>query len=111
MQSGCGPRGIMSAFDNDMTTSYHSNQGSPSKDNPVVIEYDFIELAPHEAIVQYSMSTRCCDSPLAGGDAPKSWTVHGSNDGATWDTIDTVEGESGWESVSVSSLLPLLLPQ
>lgn len=109
--AGAASRGIMSAFDNDMTTSYHSNQGSPSKDNPVVIEYDFIELAPHEAIVQYSMSTRCCDSPLAGGDAPKSWTVHGSNDGATWDTIDTVEGESGWESVSVSSLLPLLLPQ
>lgn len=30
--------------------------------------------------------------------APKDWTMEGSNDGSTWDTLDTVTNETGWGS-------------
>ncbi|WP_246675471.1 hypothetical protein [Mesorhizobium sp. B2-3-4] len=32
----------------------------------------------------------------AGSDAPSSWKLEGSNDGAAWSTIDSQQGENGW---------------
>jgi len=30
--------------------------------------------------------------------APKDWTMEGSNDGSSWDTLDTVTNQTGWGS-------------
>jgi len=30
-------------------------------------------------------------------DMPKQWTLFGSNDGSTWETLDSRDGESGWD--------------
>jgi hypothetical protein len=30
------------------------------------------------------------------GRSPRDWTFQGSNDGATWDTLDTQTGQTGW---------------
>lgn len=38
-------------------------------------------------------------SSVGGDDAtrtPNSWTMQGSNDGATWNTVDTVSGQTAW---------------
>jgi hypothetical protein len=96
--AGAPSRDIMAALDGSMQTSYHSNQGTPSKTNPVEIRYDFVELDDHQAIVQYAISSRCCDSPLAPVDAPKTWTVQGSHDGETWFELSSVQNETGWGS-------------
>ena len=91
-------RGALAAFDGDMATSYHSNQGNPSEDNPVELQYDFVELADNQAIVQYAFSSRCCDNPLAGPDAPKSWTVQGSHDGTNWFELASEQDDTVWGS-------------
>lgn len=97
-RGGAPARDIMAAFDGAMATSYHSNQGTPSETNPVELQYDFVELGDHQAIVQYAISSRCCDSPLAGPDAPRAWTVQGSEDGKTWFELSSVQNEIDWGS-------------
>jgi len=34
-------------------------------------------------------------------EAPKDWTFQGSNDGVNWDILDTVTGETDWNSTIV----------
>ena len=59
---------------------------------------DFVELADNQAIVQYAFSSRCCDNPLAGPDAPKSWTVQGSHDGTNWFELASEQDDTVWGS-------------
>lgn len=38
--------------------------------------------------------------------APKNWTLQGSNDGATWDTIDTINNQTGWTHLEQRTFAP-----
>ena len=98
-------RSLMSALDDDPLSTYHSNQGTPSPLNPVLLAYDFDGLlAPDQAVVQYSMETRCCGHPYADEDAPLSWTFEGSDDASAWETLGSVDEAAPWaNSTGVSS--------
>lgn len=46
------------------------------------------------AAAQYALQARAD----ANDGSPKDWTFEGSNDLETWDTLDTVTGETGWSN-------------
>lgn len=54
--------------------------------------YDFGTHDP-QTIVQYTI--KAATTPT---EAPSAWTFEASNDLVTWDTLDTVSGETGWSS-------------
>lgn len=46
------------------------------------------------AVAEYTIQARAD----ANDGSPKDWTFEGSNDLETWDTLDTVTGETGWSN-------------
>ena len=46
-------------------------------------------------LTSYSVQVNTIPEPNR---APKDWTMQGRNDGATWDVLDTVSGQTGWNS-------------
>lgn len=73
------------AFDDDKATKYYVPHGADAW-----LQYQFGHGGKY-AINRYKL-TSANDNP--GVRDPKSWTVQGSNDGASWTTIDTRTNES-----------------
>jgi hypothetical protein len=53
-----------------------------------------IQLPVAKTVANYDIVARTDNADTS--DAPKTWTLQGSNDGVVWTDIDTVSGETGW---------------
>lgn len=78
------------AFDNAAGTYWSTTTSGVTSS---ALAYDFGTGAEIQ-VAQYTIQAR---SDAANG-APKDWTLEGSNDLDTWDTLDTVTGETGWSN-------------
>lgn len=75
------------AFDGDSGTYWSSANGVTSAE----LWYDH-GTGGERSVVQYALQARS----NANDGSPKDWTFEGSNDLITWDTLDTVTGQTGW---------------
>lgn len=63
---------------------------------PWILGYDF-GAGNEKIIVQYAVSSYPT-STQTNNRSPSNWTFEASNDGSTWDVLDTVAGETGWST-------------
>src|ERR1035437_3966790 len=92
--SGCDP---FLAFDRQVGGGHQwiSNNGSPVN----WLEFD---LGSGNSSTLGSYGLTCGDV----GRVPKDWTLEGSNDDSTWDTLDTVTNATGWASGETRTFTP-----
>ncbi len=103
MTGDTAPSGVASASDESILSAYlafnHSN-GTTSGDRWVIastsgwLQYQFAEAV---AIAQYTIASQGDTSD--GTWTPKTWTFKGSNDGSTWDTLDSHSDVTDWASL------------
>ena len=77
------------AFDDNDTTKW-LNAGGPTG----TLRYDF-GAGVSRTITRYTI-TACSDHPGNEKQTPSAWTFQGSNNGGSWTTLDTRNGETGW---------------
>lgn len=75
------------AFDGDSGTHWSSASGVTSAE----LWYDH-GTGSERSVVQYALQARS----NANDGSPRDWVFEGSNDLITWDTLDTVTGQTGW---------------
>lgn len=80
------------AFDGVLTANNGCLETSATL--PWHLGYDF-GAGNEKQVVQYAVSSYPTSTQTSNRSF-KDWTFEGSNDGETWDTLDTVIGETGW---------------
>lgn len=96
MTSNTLPSGVASAS-NEFSYAYRSFDGDfatissawGSNETTAWLRYDFLKPEVIEQYVIYPQTT-------ATDRAPKDWTFEGSNDGITWNVLDTQSNITGW---------------
>lgn len=102
MTSNTAPSGVASAsaVDSDYFAAWKAFDGSgvgwlmPYNVSSGWLEYVLPD-GQTRHLVSYTIKPRVNDAEIS---APRDWSIQGSNDGTTWDVLDTRAGESRWGS-------------
>ena len=80
------------AFDNSLPSDWRSDNPPPQW-----VKYDF-GTSNEKVIKKYTLAS---SQYYFSTKAPTNWILSGSNDDVSWDVLDTVTGEGGWEQYEV----------
>jgi len=95
-------RGAYLAFDNVITGMSNGWSGSKGGGSSWWLQLD-TGVGVSNIVTGYSISY---DDTDWGNAAPKDWTLQGSNNGSSWDILDTVTGQTGWTNPGTRSYVP-----